>query len=631
MQHGYADKMTRYRPEVDGLRGIAVLGVLLFHLGFQQVAGGYVGVDVFFVISGYLITRLVRADVVAERFTFTRFYVRRARRLFPALFFTLVLCLAAACLLFSPNHLTNFAKSLIASVVSGSNILFWQESGYFDLDSSLKPLLHTWSLGVEEQFYLLWPWLLVLLLRKFPRSTFAVILTGGICSLCLNFLFSGKSQATIFYLLPFRVFEFAIGALTLWIEERKTGPLALEAMVIAGLVLIATPMLIYSPATPFPTYNALAPCIGAAMLIYAGQARYAGLLLRNRISVGIGLISYSLYLIHWPIIVFYRYFTQQPLILREQVALSVLSLGAAVAMYFFVERPFRYPGAPLNIRSRFVTSAAGLSATAIAISILLVWSGGWPWRIPPYRLSSVEYDKQEDAYCGPGSGELVSCLVDRGSEKNIYVLGDSHARHLVAGLAKSFPGYNIRIMYFPGCLPNNYYGYVYDLGTESLNARCLARNKEAFELFSKVEETNIILAFYVGEADFSEAYVSSLLRVVRELKSHGHHLKVIGDVIRPGIYTADCVVVPAIISDQRQETRCRGSQTMAARVLQQNNKLADILGPDLFINVNSLFCETERACITTIAGKPIFRDTNHLTPFGSEYLISHVAPQLQIR
>ena len=214
--------MIKYRPEIDGLRGIAVLGVLLFHLGVQQLSGGYVGVDVFFVISGYLITRLIRSDVRAGTFTFTRFYVRRTRRLFPALFFTLVLCLVAGCLLLSPGHLENFAGTLIASILSVSNIQFWQQSGYFDLESSLKPLLHTWSLGVEEQYYLFWPWLLVFLTRRFARHTFAIILIGGICSFCLNLVFYNSSHATIFYLLPFRAFEFAIGALTLWIEERRS-------------------------------------------------------------------------------------------------------------------------------------------------------------------------------------------------------------------------------------------------------------------------------------------------------------------------------------------------------------------------------------------------------------------------
>lgn len=629
------NQRTTYRLAIDGLRAVAVFGVLLFHLGLPQFSGGYVGVDVFFVISGYLITRQIRADFLSGTFTFKNFYIRRTRRLFPALFFTLAVSLLAACLLLSPGHLDNFARTLAAAVLSVSNMLFWQESGYFDLTESVKPLLHTWSLGVEEQFYILWPWPLVFLLRRFPRFVFPAIAIGAAASFGLNLVFASKTHDTIFYPLPFRAFEFAIGALMVWIEQRKLkSDIAFEAMTVIGLALITLPMLIYTRSTPFPTYNALAPCVGTAILIYAGEARYTGVLLRNRLSVGIGLISYSLYLIHWPIIVFYRYYTLTPLTISEQSTLAILSLTAALAMYWFIECPFRRRGALIVGQFRFVATAASLSVAVIAISALLIWSGGWPWRIPADRFlpSSAEFRKQEDAYCGgrEHSGELVTCLVDRGSEKDIYVLGDSHARHLVAGLAKSFPQYNIKVMYFTFCFPHRGFdGYTYDLGSEELNRGCLKRNKDALDFFAKTEPTNVILSFWVIEQDFSTSYVSSLQDVVNQIASHGHNVKVISDAIRPGIYAADCFSVPEAISDIRQQTRCLGDQRLGRRLVAQNDRLAQILGPAIYTNASDLFCDN--ICINNRAGEPLFRDTNHLTPFGSEYLISHVAPRLNIK
>jgi peptidoglycan/LPS O-acetylase OafA/YrhL len=624
----------RYLPQIDGLRGIAVVGVLLFHLGLSQISGGYVGVDVFFVVSGYLITRLIRAEVRAATFTFKKFYVRRARRLFPALFFTLATSLVAACLLLSPGHLENFATTLAAAILSVSNILFWQESGYFDLTATVKPLLHTWSLGIEEQFYLLWPWLLVLLLRRFPPLVLPTIAIGAVVSFGLNLAFASKTHATIFYLLPFRAFEFAIGALMVWIEQQKPkSAVVLETLAVAGVALIFWPMLAYTPETAFPTYNALAPCVGTALLIFSGDARYTGLLLRNRIAVGIGLISYSLYLIHWPLIVFYRYLTLAPLDATEQIGLAATSFAAAVAMYRFIERPFCRPGVSLRSQVRFVSSAAGLSVALVIVSGLVAWSGGWPWRIPSERFlpSGAEFQKQEDVRCGgrENSGELVTCLVDRGSERDIYVLGDSHSRTLVTGLAKFFPQHNIKVMFYTGCFPHRGLdGYTYDLGSEELNTGCAKRNRDAQRFFETATPTNVVISFWTIEADFSPEYIAALKDLVNDIVSHGHNVKFVGDSIRPGIYAADCFAVPAAIPDSLQQKRCIGDQQLGQRLEAQNDRLATILGPSIYINNNGLFCMP--VCINNIDGKPLFRDTNHLTPFGSEYLVAHIAPLLQI-
>lgn len=447
---------AEYRADIDGLRAVAVLAVLLYHLGFEGFQGGFVGVDVFFVISGFLITRLIRAEVLASgTFSFSNFYVRRARRLFPSLFFTLCLSFVLAFLLFSPAHLQRLGGSIVHALLSLGNFFFWSESGYFDADTVVKPLLHTWSLGVEEQYYLLWPLSLVLLLLKAKRYTPPLIVLSGAISLGLNELFRdgppaaltaisaamgswfADGAATIFYLAPFRVFEFSFGAILVWlVRHQPRNRLALEPLVPIGLLMIAYPVLTYTHETVFPSTNALLPCLGAAVLIYAGQAEWAGRILSNRMAVGIGLISYSLYLIHWPMIVFYKYWTFRPLALPEQVAICVLSLLAAALMYRFVERPFRIRSG--SSAKRLSRPAFGLACTGLSLLLLLPAANSWANRGWTWRLAGLNEELRLAQQLVNRDGEACSddrryvCLGE-GRGRTVFVLGDSHAQALFEG------------------------------------------------------------------------------------------------------------------------------------------------------------------------------------------------------
>ena len=279
-----------------------MLSVLLFHLDVALFSGGFVGVDAFFVISGFLITRLIRDDVAAGKFSFTRFYVRRARRIFPALFLTLAATFVAGYLLFSSQHLMRLGGALVSAVFSVSNFYFWGEAGYFDTAAHLKPLLHTWSLGIEEQFYLLWPAILVFTLLRAPRwAPVALLFVGGALSLFLSEFFV-RWPSIAFYLLPFRAFEFALGAVLVWLNpHRMKSAIWGELWVAAGLGMLGYSIVSFSGETPFPGLNALIPCVGTALIIYGGESRFLSRLLSNPIAVGIGLISYSLYLVHWPV------------------------------------------------------------------------------------------------------------------------------------------------------------------------------------------------------------------------------------------------------------------------------------------------------------------------------------------
>lgn len=302
------------------------------------------GVDVFFVISGYLITRNIISDIDSERgFSFKEFYIRRARRLFPALLVVVIATLIAAVFVFESIHLKRAAGAAIYSLGFTSNFYFWQEGGYFALSGQYKPLLHTWSLSVEEQYYLIYPVMLVLAVRFIRKLTFTGILFVAICSLLLSdYLYYDGKPYSAFFLLPTRIFEFAIGALVVFLPHNKKSNEWLNAALTAsGLALILFSVFIYSDATPSPTLYALVPCLGAAAVIFAGPNPLRSLLLENRAMQWTGRISYSLYLVHWPLIVFFTYQNIEPTAITENIALIAATFVLAIALHYAVEKPLR--------------------------------------------------------------------------------------------------------------------------------------------------------------------------------------------------------------------------------------------------------------------------------------------------
>jgi len=453
MSAGTTRDTSGYRPDIDGLRGYAVLAVLFYHVGFGAFGGGYVGVDVFFVISGFLITRLIRDEVDAGSFRFSTFYIRRIRRLFPALIIVLAVTFLFAYALFSPFHLKNFAATFVSAVFSVSNFYFWTESGYFALDAHFVPLLHTWSLSVEEQFYLIWPAVLFwLLTRKGERWVImALILSGGL-SFALALAFT-EEQSMIFYMLPFRIFEFAIGGLLVWlVAYRPRRTYVLEILALTGFLLMAWPMVTYTEETIFPGLNALWPCLGAGLLIYAGQAPRLGLFLNNRLMVGIGLISYSLYLIHWPVIVFYRYRHVEDLTFLDQAAVILISLFLAMLSYRWIEQPFRRGARDRRAwpPARFGTAAAALALLASLPAAGVLGSAGLPGRPEPALRNAVSVDFDAERI------KTWRYLGDHGqdapfqeSTTNVLIIGDSHAKDMFNALSlnkERFAGFDFAML-----------------------------------------------------------------------------------------------------------------------------------------------------------------------------------------
>jgi len=448
-----------YQPEIDGLRSIAVMAVILFHAGFSIFSGGYVGVDVFFVISGFLITRLLVNEVEKNsKVDFGRFYLRRARRLLPAMFFTLFCTTVLAAWFLSPQQLVSYGGSLLHAVLSFSNLFFYSESGYFETTSSLKPLLHTWSLGVEEQFYFIWPFLIGCFVSRKVGLPILIVVVGLLSFYFCQLLISGYADAT-FFLTPFRVFEFSIGAILVWLVKKqpKEGWL-LELILLIGLSMVTYSIFLYDEATVFPGISALLPCIGTALCIYAGNAKYLGLTLSNRVSVSIGLISYSLYLVHWPIMVFYKsYLNSGELRSIESLLLVIVSLVAAVLMYFVIEKPFRKIQKS-NVRFLLFSVIIALILSYIGASM---WANsGWGWRswatsesisIENLKKGKERRFRVRQKLCQKKGWDACDDLVD--GQVNSLVIGDSHAVDGLNAFEAIYPYHNFSLSQLGGCPP----------------------------------------------------------------------------------------------------------------------------------------------------------------------------------
>lgn len=453
----------KYRPEIDGLRSVAVVPVILFHAGFSAFSGGFVGVDVFFVISGYLITSLILEDIVKDRFSLSYFYERRIRRIFPALFLVVAVCFPFAWLLMLPEQLKDFSQSVFSVIIFASNVLFWRESGYFAGASELKPLLHTWSLAVEEQYYVVFPLLLVFLWR-FGRG-FTVAVLVAICVVSLGATEWGWRNASSanFFLTPFRVWELLAGSLCAIVLQRRelAGNTLLAGL---GLAMICAAIVLFDKTTPFPSLYALLPVFGACLcVLFARAGTIPARLLSTSFLVGIGLISYSAYLWHQPLFAFARLASPYKLSPSVMLGLSALSLVLAYFTWRFVERPFRQRNIPMLAprRNIFVLATVGTSVL-LAIGVVGHLKDGFPERFGP-RIDSIlavrdEWLEKRNA-CHlegePVAHPIAECVVRaHGKEIHVAMIGDSHSLAIsdVVQAELKAHGLNSYAVSYTGCI-----------------------------------------------------------------------------------------------------------------------------------------------------------------------------------
>ena len=493
----------KYRAEIDGLRALAVVPVILFHAGFEQFSGGFVGVDVFFVISGYLITTILIEDIENKRFSIVNFYERRARRILPALFFVMLVCIPFAWMWMLPSQMKDFSQSLVAVSLFASNILFWRESGYFAAAAEEKPLLHTWSLAVEEQYYVLFPIFLILAWRFGKNRVFWMIVVMAAISLLLS-EWGWRNKATAnFYLAPTRAWELFAGSIAAFIVQ-KQGIQKNNLLATLGLAAIIFSIFFYDETTPFPSVYALVPVIGVVLLVlYAEKDTLAAKLLSTKGFVGIGLISYSAYLWHQPLFAFARIrLLEHPSVLL-MLTLSSLSMVLAYFSWRCIEKPFRDKSAisrtqifsaSLAVIASF--SAVGLSGVFYHNQFEVIWlERQTPEVRSIYEVlskanpstsnwGSTSKTRQEIAPCVFNVRELnsefetriIECREQHG--KGLLVLGDSHAIDLFGVIASREEHLFLVGVTQGGCRPHDNHSYChYDRVLEFIT-----ENPDTFEL-----------------------------------------------------------------------------------------------------------------------------------------------------
>jgi peptidoglycan/LPS O-acetylase OafA/YrhL len=459
-----------YRPDIDGLRAVAVLLVLGFHVNAPQLRGGFVGVDVFFVISGYLIAGIIARQIDQGRFTIAGFYERRARRILPALFVVLAASAALASFYLLPGELVAYGKSLVGASFSYSNFYFAFNSSYFDEPAQMKPLLHTWSLAVEEQFYLLLPILLLLAARWKTRTRSAVLLLLVASSFAWSVWASYRNPVDAFYLPMSRAWELMLGSILAVGSVPAIRPRwAREGAALLGLAAIVYAATSFTNETPFPGAWALLPCGGCFLMIAAG--RHGGSLTAKVLSwrpvTFVGLISYSVYLYHWPLIVFTR-MGFLPWIPRGNrsyaVTILVASLLLGTLSWLLVERPFRTGVFKKMSRPQLFGTCAGGIAFASSLGLIAILSGGLPSRFPPRAIQiASQLDEPVEVRRGvcfiDGATRFEdfrpdACMHFDAAKKNYLLLGDSHSAALWYGLSNQGTDVNIMQATSAGCKPN---------------------------------------------------------------------------------------------------------------------------------------------------------------------------------
>jgi peptidoglycan/LPS O-acetylase OafA/YrhL len=448
----------RYRPDIDGLRAIAVTLVVCFHAFPEAVPGGFIGVDIFFVISGFLITGIIARELDQQHFGLLAFYARRIRRIFPALIVVLGATLVLGWLWLLPLAYAQLSADVFASAAFVSNIALWLQSGYFDIESGKKPLLHLWSLGIEEQFYLCWP-LILMLAARLRLSILAVASVLGLASFALNVALIGSDPVATFYLPLTRAWELLAGGVLAcgWSQLRHSSA-ASNLRATAGLALIAIAAGVLDSKSAFPGWWATLPAAGAALLLSAPAAWGCRHLLSSPAMIRIGLISYPLYLWHWPLLVFFGIIKFAPLTLLERALIVGLSFALAALTYRLVEVPFRF-GRPNRIRIASLCSGMGLVALAGGV---IVAGHGFDFRLPTQiremadvRTDSSKWRLHECLLDLSHEMSFADSCVDRGRRPLILLWGDSTAGALLPGLRKAQETHDFGIAQFTSssCIP----------------------------------------------------------------------------------------------------------------------------------------------------------------------------------
>ena len=639
----------KYRAEIDGLRALAVLPVILFHAGFEWFSGGFVGVDVFFVISGYLITTIIISEMAEGKFSIINFYERRARRILPALFFVMAVCLPFAWLWLIPADLKDFGQSLVAVSTFSSNILFWQESGYFETAAELKPLLHTWSLAVEEQYYILFPIFLMLTWRLGIKWVFLLLSIVFFISLGVAQWGAYNYPSAAFFLLPTRGWELLVGVFAAFYLKYNThlkSHILNQALSLLGFGMIAYSIIAFDKTTPFPSLYALIPTIGTGLLILCAVPKtYVHKLLSLKFIVGIGLISYSAYLWHQPLLAFARHRSFGEISELILITLCLASLVMAWFSWRFVEAPFRNK-AKINRKEIFIYSIFFMLLFSM-IGFISYKKEGIPNR---FITNSVGIQTVIDQKCHDNTdlklinNEIFCQLGDLSSNVDTFLIGDSHAGSISDQIGEIYKDNKKSLYSFSGgyCTPAE------GFSLERYGSECVEKMSKIINyIVSNEKITKVII--YAQWSNYTKGFRDKDEPQLACLK--GKCAKSILE--NPNIFREAFVKTISRLTKSNKEIFIiepspefdfRGSDVLYKNqifpnsfenkisvegYLKRNTEILDIFdsikGLDInFIDLKNVFCDATNCYILSDSGLPYFSDTNHVNELGSTLIVDEL-------
>lgn len=629
-----------YRPDIDGLRAVAVLSVVIFHFLPDGLPGGFIGVDIFFVISGYLISGILFQDFDKNRFSLSHFYLRRVRRIFPALLLMLFATFIAGWLLCFPDEFKEIGKHFVGASLFASNIVYWSEQGYFNHSAYLKPLLHLWSLGVEEQFYLIWP---PVLMFAWKRWNLRAVIWMGIGLSFASGLFSFYFEPSgAFYLPHNRVWEILVGALVAWgafnkkpsmevTKAQNAGSIFGVLLIIAGFISIRD--------SAFPGWNALIPVVGTALMLWAGERAWPNRLISGKVFVAVGLISYPLYLWHWPLMSFARMISDTPnLPPGENWILFGASVLLAIATYLFVEKPIR--GVKNGPRLMWILLSL-LVVCGILGGIGLATNGyeGRYSHVRPEIKKQFEWELtwNSDPGCAAKYGSEQFCqIMDLHSEPTAALIGDSHANHLYPGLAEYYRlkgSGNLLNVALGACPPL----FDVDLGTQSGygDLGCVKTMKPIYDaILNNKNIDTVYLAFqndryfdhdlpildrkgeFVGDDQY-EKFRGTLTRTVRALEAQGKKVVLMYDVPLLRVDIRTCFY-PRLFLNPTLEACDFTKSPFAPDVEKYDRMLAEVKEATSLV-VFDVHPYLKGNFPVGPNGIPKYRDVNHLSLEGSMF------------
>lgn len=615
-----------YRWDIQGLRAIAVLAVVLFHINPLWLPGGYIGVDIFFVISGYLIMGFIWRDLSHNQFNLLQFYTKRVYRLFPALFAMVLVSSFAAYFILLPNENELYLKSMFSTLFYISNFYFYTEADYFNDAMEFYPLLHTWSLSVEEQFYMLFPLLLIWIYKNHKKHIFTVLILTGLLSLALSEWYVHIDTSFSFFASPTRFFQFIIGGIiAISLQHTQPSKRLGDVGVMGGLVLIGISIYWYSEKTLFPGLSALLPSLGTGLILYFGvHAYYSKFILENKFVDMIGNASYSIYLWHWPLIVFYKLKVSPNLSFNEQLLLLVLSIFFGILSWKMIENKFRKKEFK-RLTLKPILNVLGVSIFLFLLSVIIFTY--YPSKKLRYQDKANEYLKYDSSKFRAGTCFLTSkyndvkfydkeeCITHETGKKNYLLFGDSHAAHYYSALAELIEeDETLTQVTSSGCSP---------LLPHSGAKRCVGLNTWAYdELIKQKHFDTIVLSAHWGVVN-KKNFQNSL----NELLKYTDRLVLLGPSMQ---YRQSLPRLLLNLKENEESSQICKSAGVYDKLSTINGIVKSYVTMDnaIFISTLDTLCNSKGCTTITVNGAPINFDNGHLSHEGALYILQRVEKEI---